>query len=59
MTESTKNEIKGNLYEFKVSVKEKVGKVTNNPNLTSEGQNEKVAGKVQKKLGQIEQAVEK
>ena len=59
MTESTKDEIKGNLYEFKSPVKEKVGKVTNHPNLRTEGQNEKFAGKVQKKLGQIEQGLEK
>jgi uncharacterized protein YjbJ (UPF0337 family) len=59
MTEGTKNEIKGNLYEFKASVKGKVSKLTNNPNLTPEGQNEKFAGKVQKKLGQIEQVLEK
>jgi uncharacterized protein YjbJ (UPF0337 family) len=34
-------------------------KVTNNPNLTDEGQNEKLAGKVQKKVGQIEKVLEK
>jgi uncharacterized protein YjbJ (UPF0337 family) len=59
MTESTKDEIKGNLHELKGSVKEKVGKVTNNPILTAEGQNEKFAGKVQKKVGQIEKVLEK
>jgi len=30
-----------------------------NPNLTAEGQNEKLAGKVQKKVGQIEKVFEK
>jgi uncharacterized protein YjbJ (UPF0337 family) len=59
MTESTKDEMKGNLHDFKGSVKEKVGQMTNNPNLTAEGQNEKFAGKVQKKVGQIEKVLEK
>ena len=31
----------------------------NNPNLAAEGQNEKLAGKVQKKVGQIEKVFEK
>ena len=59
MTQSTKDEIKGNLHEFKGSVKEKVGQVMNNPNLTAEGQNEKLAVKVQKKVGQIEKVLGK
>jgi len=37
----------------------KVGQVTHNPNLTAEGQNEKLTGKVQKKVGQIEKVLEK
>jgi uncharacterized protein YjbJ (UPF0337 family) len=45
--QSTKDEIKGNIHEAKGAVKEKAGQVTNNPNLTAEGQNEKLAGKVQ------------
>ena len=59
MTQSTKDEIKGNLHEFKGLVKEKVGQVMNNPNLTAEGQNEKLAVKVQKKVGQIEKVLGK
>ena len=34
----------------KGKVKEKAGKATNDPNLTAEGQDEKLAGKVQKKV---------
>ena len=37
----------------------KVGQVTHNPNLTAEGQNKKLTGKVQKKVGQIEKVLEK
>jgi uncharacterized protein YjbJ (UPF0337 family) len=40
-------------------VKEAVGKATNSPNLEAEGQNEKFAGKVQKKVGEIEKVLEK
>jgi uncharacterized protein YjbJ (UPF0337 family) len=44
---------------LKGKVKEKIGQVTNNPNLAAEGQDEKLAGKIQKKVGQIEKVFEK
>ena len=50
MKPSTQDEVKG-------KIKEKVGKATNNPNLENEGANEKTAGKVQKKIGQIEKVL--
>jgi len=59
MNQSTKDEIKGNMHVAKGTVKEKAGQVTNNPNLTADGQNEKLAGKVQKKVGQIKEVLEK
>jgi uncharacterized protein YjbJ (UPF0337 family) len=59
MKTSTKNEIEGNLHEAKGAVKEKAGQVTNNPDLAAEGQAEKLSGKVQKKVGQIEAVSEK
>jgi uncharacterized protein YjbJ (UPF0337 family) len=59
MKQSTENEIKGNLHVVKGIVKEKAGEATNNPNLTAEGQDEKFAGKVQKKIGQVEAVLEK
>ena len=59
MKQSTKDKIKGNMHEAKGTVKEKAGQVTNNPHLTAEGQNEELAGKVQKKVGQIEEVLEK
>jgi uncharacterized protein YjbJ (UPF0337 family) len=34
-----------------------VGKATNSPNLENEGANEKTAGKIQKKIGQVEQVL--
>ena len=59
MNQSTKDEIKGNMHEAKGTVKEKAAQITNNPDLTAKGQNEKLAGKVQKKVGQIEKVLEK
>ena len=59
MKPSTNDRIKGNLHELKGKFKEKAGKLTNNPNLTAEGQGENFAGKVQKKVGQIEKVLEK
>jgi uncharacterized protein YjbJ (UPF0337 family) len=44
---------------MKGKVKEKAGQVTNNPGLAAEGQDEKLAGKVQRKVGQIEKVFEK
>jgi uncharacterized protein YjbJ (UPF0337 family) len=59
MKQSAKDEIKGNLQAAKGALKETVGRVTHNPNLTAQGQNEKLAGKVQRKVGQIEKVLEK
>jgi uncharacterized protein YjbJ (UPF0337 family) len=43
----------------KGKVKEKTGQVTNNPDLEIEGKAEHNAGKVEKKVGQIEKVFEK
>jgi uncharacterized protein YjbJ (UPF0337 family) len=58
MNPSTKDQITGALHELKGSAKEKTGQLTNDPDLTAEGQAEKIAGKVQKKVGQIEKVFE-
>jgi uncharacterized protein YjbJ (UPF0337 family) len=59
MKPSTKDQIAGKLHEMKGKVKEKAGQVTNNPDLAAEGQGEKIAGKILKKVGQIEKVFEK
>ena len=59
MKPSTKDQIKGTLHVTKGKVKEKVGQVTNDPNLAADGKNETLAGKIQKKVGQIEKVFEK
>jgi uncharacterized protein YjbJ (UPF0337 family) len=59
MKQSTKDQIAGGLHKVKGNVKEKAGQVTNNPDLEAEGQAETVAGKIQKKVGQVEKVFEK
>jgi uncharacterized protein YjbJ (UPF0337 family) len=54
----SKDQIQGKLHEVKGKAKQKVGQVTNNPNLAAEGQAEKIAGVFQKKVGQIEKVLE-
>ena len=54
MKQSTEDKAKGTFHEVKGKVKEKVGQVTNNPELEDEGEVEKIGGKVQKKIGQVE-----
>ena len=55
----TKDQIEGKLHEVKGALKEKAGQVTNNPDVMAEGQAEKLGGKLQGKLGQIEKVFEK
>ena len=59
MKDGTKDQTEGKFHEVKGAVKEKIGHATGNPNLEDEGTAEKVAGKVQKKVGQVEKVVEK
>jgi uncharacterized protein YjbJ (UPF0337 family) len=59
MKDSTKDKVEGAAHEVKGAVKEKVGRATNDPNLEAEGNDEKVGGKVQKKVGDIEKVFEK
>jgi uncharacterized protein YjbJ (UPF0337 family) len=59
MKPSTKDELEGKLHEAKGNVKEKVGRVINNPDMETKGQSEKLAGKAQKKVGQFEKVLEK
>jgi uncharacterized protein YjbJ (UPF0337 family) len=43
----------------KGKIKEKVGRLANDPGLQGEGFSEKVGGKIQKKIGQVQKVVEK
>ena len=59
MDDSTKDKLEGKAHELKGAIKEKVGQVVNNPDLADEGTAEKVGGKVQKKVGDVEKVFEK
>ena len=59
MKPSTEDEVEGNIHELKGTVKENLGKLTNNPDLEAEGTAERVTGKVQHKIGQVERVIEK
>jgi uncharacterized protein YjbJ (UPF0337 family) len=59
MKTSTKDQAEGTLHELKGKIKEVAGKLTDNPKLEGEGLGEKIAGKVQNKLGQVEKVLEK
>ena len=59
MKDSTKDKIEGKVHEVKGALKEQLGKVKKDPDLEDEGQAEKVGGKVQKKVGDIEKVFEK
>ncbi len=59
MKQSTQDQVAGKLHEVKGDVKEKAGQITNNPDLTAEGRAEQLAGKIQKKIGQVETVLEK
>jgi uncharacterized protein YjbJ (UPF0337 family) len=59
MKPSTKDEIAGKIHEVKGNIKEKTGRLTNDADLEGEGMGEKIAGKIQKKIGQVEKVIEK
>jgi uncharacterized protein YjbJ (UPF0337 family) len=59
MKRSAKDKAKGTYHELKGTVKQKVGKATNNRQLQAEGLGEKLAGRLQKGIGQAEKALEK
>jgi len=59
MKQSTKDELEGKGHELKGAVKEKIGHATNDPDMEMDGQDEKIGGKIQKKVGQVEKVLEK
>jgi len=59
MKSSMKDKVKGKFHEAKGDVKEMAGKITDNPRLEAEGKGEKMAGKVQEKIGQVKTVLER
>ena len=59
MKPSSENQIAGKVHEVKGRIKEKAGRLTNDPDLEGEGIGEKIAGTIQKKIGQVQKVIEK
>lgn len=59
MKPSTKDKVEGTLHESKGKVKEASGILANDPQLESKGKIEKLSGKAQKKIGEIEKVLDK
>ena len=55
---STKDQAEGTFHELMGKVNEVAGKLSDNPKLEGKGLGEKMAGKVQKKIGQVEKVLE-
>jgi uncharacterized protein YjbJ (UPF0337 family) len=56
---STKDKGEGTFRELKGRLKQKVGQLTNDPALEAKGLGEKISGKMQKKIGDLERVIEK
>jgi uncharacterized protein YjbJ (UPF0337 family) len=59
MKSSMKDKVKGKFHELKGKVKQTTGHLCDNPKLESDGCREKIAGKIQSKVGQIEEVAGK
>ena len=55
MNSSTKDKIKGTAKEGVGKIKEETGEAIGNPNLRDRGTAEKVAGKVERKIGAVKE----
>ncbi|MBE0558859.1 MAG: CsbD family protein [Proteobacteria bacterium] len=53
MKSSTKDLAEGKFHKVKGKLKETAGELSDDPNLEDEGTGEKIAGKVQEKIGQV------
>jgi len=54
---STEDKTTGKLHEVKGTIKQKVGVLTNDPNLEADGRVEKNAGKIQNIVGKVEKVL--
>ena len=59
MKHSTKDQAEGRFHKAKGKVKEAAGKLLADPDLEAEGKAEKITGKLQEKIGQVEKVVGK
>jgi len=58
MKSSMKDKVEGIFHEAKGKIKEVAGEITDNPKLETKGKSEKLAGKVQEKIGQVKKVLE-
>ena len=59
MKSSIRDKAEGTFHEVKGKVKEVSGKLSDDPELEAEGRGEKIAGKVQEKIGQVKKVLGK
>ncbi|HBG05522.1 MAG: CsbD family protein [Geobacteraceae bacterium GWC2_58_44] len=59
MESSTKDNAEGTMHQLKGKVKEVAGIISDNPKLEAEGTAERMAGKVQVKIGQFNKLIGK
>ena len=59
MKSSIRDKAEGTFHEAKGKAKEMAGKLGDNPELEAEGTDEKIAGKVQEKVGQVKKVLGK
>ena len=59
MKSGTRDEAEGKWHKVKGRIKEVTGKLKDDPELEDEGANEKIAGNVQEKVGQVKKVVGK
>jgi uncharacterized protein YjbJ (UPF0337 family) len=58
MKDSTKDAAEGAFHELKGAIKGQAGKLTNDPDLEADGIVEKITGKIQQKVAQVEKIIE-
>lgn len=59
MKSSTTDKAEGKFHEVRGKMKEVAGELSDNPELEGEGIGEKIAGKVQQKVGQVKKVLGK
>jgi uncharacterized protein YjbJ (UPF0337 family) len=59
MKSGTKDQAEGMFHQIKGKLKEIAGDLSDNPKLEAEGTGEKIAGKVQEKIGQVKKVLGK
>jgi uncharacterized protein YjbJ (UPF0337 family) len=57
MESSTKDQVEGKFLKIKGKIKEIAGELSDDPKLEAEGTDEKIAGVVQEKIGQVKKVL--